>query len=136
MRRSKVCAEIKLLENMTVNLWVYLRYRLIFVYKQRHNLNWFILHWKQWPGTWVGSFNRNWKRMQRFSLPIELLIQFQFHFYMHFPCSSSVFPCSWCQNLSNAIATMRDLFDVLVRDWACTMYTAYCYRREREREYG
>ena len=29
---------------------------------------------------------------------------------MHFPCSQSIFPCSWCENQSNAIATMRDSF--------------------------
>lgn len=68
----------------------------------RH-LSWFSFHWK-------------WKRMPAI---LSKLVAFvsdlrgrenkEFAAGMHFPCSQSIFPCSWCENQSNAIATMRDV---------------------------
>lgn len=79
-----------------------------FVYKQTNNLNWFILHWKQWTGTWESAlnFNENENVCPRVFFVVSLffstMIAFVSHslrvclpFGMHFPCSQSIFPCSW-----------------------------------------
>lgn len=102
-----------------------------FVYKQTNNLNWFILHWKQWTGTSVDSHfieNENENVCQQFI--DDGCICFGawdrvLCFEMHFPCSQSIFPCS---TMSKSLECNCDdarfvwIYVCEWNDWACTVH--------------
>lgn len=104
-----------------------------------NNLNWFILHWKQWTGTWVGShFIGNWKTyangfcIYRWCFAFVSACERVSLAVMHFSMLTINFPVlSWCQNHLNAIATMRDSFGCVWVEWL----SMYCTHRSITKPY-